>query len=98
MNMRKAAFEEEHEHDTMYDCEMDDLYPYEAEPSIWYTWFKWLSFILARRMSEKHVDALLFSTALHAPRGGNKDRDPMVHEKTHLQILLVIFFALSLQQ
>jgi hypothetical protein len=37
MNMRKAAFEEEHEHDTMYDCEMDDLYPYEAEPSIWYT-------------------------------------------------------------
>lgn len=39
MNMRKAAYEEEHEHDTMYDCEMDDLYPYEAEPSIWYTWF-----------------------------------------------------------
>lgn len=37
MNMRKAAFEEEHEHDTMYDCETDDLYPYEAEPSIWYT-------------------------------------------------------------
>ncbi len=36
MNFKKVSFEEEHEHDTMYDCEVDELYPYEAEPSIWY--------------------------------------------------------------